>query len=392
MYTNGGDAGYTITDAGLSNIVDGASGQYTGTFIDNLGVPYVVGFRQLNGQFVTRINFSRAQKVYGIFQAFILLRDGNVFYGGADYLNLNGGNYITTPIQLSSTKKIIDISCGLSTSLSGLQISGIASDSTVWRWTSRTPSQVTFTGNKALKIAHVGPHMFVVETATDLLTWGSNPKYLGLPWGTTTPTSIKKQYTDAGCVFPLKQLVGSYTALDVIDANNNKFGQGEAAQGELGIGIGYDWKTAPVPYNWSWDLMMYKGVTQMPGKWKNLCSGNSMTFYRYAQNINDDWFSWGRGKSRVLGNGVTLSISLENIYPNGLQINVPSYVTPISQSWRVINMFDVNNPPVLIPVIFPKIIISIFDNKTWLNGVPATIPNNTKIIMQLLENGSWIML
>jgi hypothetical protein len=198
----------------------------------------------------------------------------------------------------------------------------------------------------AKKIAGVGAAAFVVETSDDLLAWGYLANYLGLK-SVKSPTSIKNQWVKAGCKFPSKELIGNYNTLHIIDSEDNLFGAGENVQGEVGNGEEWaNWNSyKPGPYAWNWEHgQLISKPVQIPGKFKNLCTNNSLVFYFYVQDLGGNWYSWGRNKGRCLGNGLTLRIDDEAIYPNALDVPAPQLVTPLTAKWRVLGKFNPNSP------------------------------------------------
>ncbi len=386
--------GYTvpsIKELPITNAVDGHGGQYSCILMDSSGKPYIVRLNQDKCDTVP-VNFTGASKVFALYDAYFAIKAGKVYAFGKDYLKINGGKDIVNPILLNGSANIVKLDGGSSTSFGDFQLSGIDSEGKVWRWINKTPTQVTFPGNIARNIAHVGPNCFVVETATDLFAWGFRPNYVGLPWNQTTPASIKKQYTDRGAIFPLKQLIGNYNTLHVIDSKDDMYGQGDNLDGQVGAGPVYDWKTNPkklTPYNAPWDMTMYQSVIQIPGKWAEIFTSNSITFHLFALDKVGNLFSWGRNKALNLGNGITLPAFGTNAYdkmPNALDMPGPSYVSPLTQSWSVLK-FDPANPPKQTPIPAPVIVepapskkvigtiswaglglVTFFDDYTWSEG------------------------
>ena len=269
---------------------------------------------------------------------------GNVWYwGSGDILNINGGATIPAPRQLvqpagKAMVKLVPVSA---TAFGNLTfVWGLASDGTVWQWdrTHSTPFQVTFAGNVAQDITMVGPNAFVIKTATDLLTWGSMPQYAGgvSKWVVSGIQSVKSVWQAAGCVFPIKEVVGNYNSLHIIDANDNLWACGSNVQGELGNGVEYpNWVALAWQWNWANGMLMTMPV-QIPGKFKNINTGNTIAFYLYAQDMGGNWYSWGRNKSLNLGNGLTLSINAYATYPQALNVPAPVLVTPLTQTWSVV--------------------------------------------------------
>lgn len=430
-HTGGSDiAGYAPVDSGLTNIVDGDGGQYASVVRSSTGNAYVVGYRQPNTQFITQIPITGVDKVTGLFNMYILLKNGTPYVYGEDILNINGRAYINTPIALNPLigRTIVKIIGSGATAMpfpTAVELTALASDGTVWRYTNKIPVQISFPGNIATDITYVGPNAFVAITPTNMYAWGFRANYVGLPWNQYTPASIVSQYTGAGAALPFKQVIGNYNTLHVIDANDKLFGQGEAAQGEIGSGVGFDWLNNGQTYAWNFSLMMYRPVTQVVtpaiNKWKNVCTGH-FAFYFYAQDMNDNWYSWGRNKARSLGNGVTLNDALSSTYPNGLDMLSPSYVTPLTQTWTILNSFNPASPPPQVPQVAPIVtttttltpptttttttavpttttttaaplvlFATLCSNNRWYKA-PATIPTTTTKLYELYTNNTYIKL
>lgn len=356
-----------IADSGLNNIVSGCGGQYSNIILDGAGIARIVGFRQANGNFINIVPGSGYEQVYACYGAYFLVKGGKPYAFGKDKLNINGGVDITSPKLLSSTLKFKKFVTSSSAQDGYMELRGLAENGTVWEWKSGqglSSVQVLFPGNIALDITYVGDRAFAAYTPdNELYGWGgTKPEFLGLAWNQKTPISIKSQYTNKGAIFPIKQLIGSSNTLHIIDNNDNIFGQGEQAQGEVGSGPAYDY-SASKNYNWNWMLTKYQsaikvtaepyiGTTQRVDKFKKIFTGNTVAFYLYAFDINGNLYSWGRNKALVLGNGLTLGSDDEGNQPNYLDVASPSYVTPLTQNWQVIPL-DINNQPARIPQAAP---------------------------------------
>lgn len=346
----------TSYDVGLSNVVDVSGAQYTVVALTGGGDVYVVGVSNTSGPFATLVSkdytgaaFKGNTKVYGLFQCYLSIRDGKVWYwGNGDVLNQRGGANIDAPVPLTmpsgkTMKKLVTTS---PTTFGGLStLWGLATDGTLWQWdrSHTTPFQVTFPGNIAVDITMVDEKAFVIQTASDLYTWGYYPSYAGgkNSWEVSGIQNVKSVWQAAGAVFPLKQIAGNANSLHIIDANNNMFASGSMSQGEVGNGQAFPaWRTASNPWNWDWSNgNNMVAPTQIPGKFKNICTGNTIAFYIYAQDMGGNWYSWGRNKSFSLGNGQTLAPwggQGYDSYPNALDVPAPSLVKPINQTWTVL--------------------------------------------------------
>ncbi|RYE19644.1 MAG: hypothetical protein EOP51_19475 [Sphingobacteriales bacterium] len=323
--------------------VDGA--QYTNVALDSNGAVYVVGIHPNGVPYAKHVAvdedgkpFTGNSKVYGWFQGYLTLKNGQVYTWGEDLLKLNSGVQITTPRALplpagKTFKKLVPLTMGEPC------IVALATDGSVWKYAkSRTAPEKVKLPAAARNIAGVGAAAIVVETATDLLAWGYLGTYLGIEDMGNTPRSIKKKWTAAGCVFPSKELVGNYNTLHIIDANDNLFGAGENVMGEIGNGKeNANWKTSlPNSYAWNWHHgQLITGPVQIPGKFKNLCTSNTIAFYFYVQDMGDNWYSWGRNKARSLGTGISLVPDDESRYPNALGVPAPTLVTPLTVKWKL---------------------------------------------------------
>ncbi len=323
--------------------VDGA--QYTNIVLDSTGNVFIVGIYQNGVPYAKQVkkdaygnDFTGNTKVYGWYQTYLSIKKDSLFIWGEDLLWMNNGVGIEVPVLLpqpigKQIKKIVTLTMGEPSFLA------LATDGSVWIYKKKAIQPVRVKLNAAARdIAGIGAACYVVETANDLLAWGYLGSYLGTTDLGTQPVSIKKWWTAAGCTFPSKELVGNYNTLHIIDANDHLFGAGENVQGEIGNGIEHpNWKgNTPMPYAWTWkhNEMISKPV-QIHGKFKNLNTSNTITFYFYVQDMGDQWYSWGRNKARSLGNGVSLSVLDEAKYPNALDVPAPKKVSPLSVKWKI---------------------------------------------------------
>lgn len=323
--------------------VDGA--QYSNIAMDSSGNVFIVGIYQNGVPYAKQVKldaygnaFTGNTNVYGWYQTYISLKKDSLFIWGEDLLWMNNGEAIPAPIILppptgKQIKKIVTLTMGEPSLLA------LATDGSVWIYKKKNymPIRVKLSA-PARDIAGIGAACYVVETANDLLAWGYLGSYLGATDLGTQPVSIKKWWTAAGCVFPSKELVGNYNTLHIIDAKDQLFGAGENIQGEIGNGVeNRDWKgNTPMPYAWTWKHKeMISKPVQIPGKFKNLNSSNTIAFYFYVQDMGDQWYSWGRNKARSLGNGITMSVTDEAKFPNALGVPAPKKVSPLTVKWKI---------------------------------------------------------
>lgn len=366
---------YSISKVPVEAIKDVDGAQYTNIVLDSSGKVFITGIYQNGALYAKPVKqdfegnvFENNEAVYGWYQAYLTLKNGEIYIWGEDILGINNNSIIEAPVKLEmpparKMKKLVTLTLG-SPSLMGL-----ATDSTVWIWQKNNKSPIRVKLNKpAVKITGVGAACYVVETTDDLLAWGYLGSYLGVPDMGTTPVSIKKKWMAVGCKFPSKELVGNYNTLHIIDAADNLYGAGENIMGEVGNGKQYpNWRNySPTPFTWSWlHNQMIAEPVQIPGKFKNLNTGNTIAFYLYVQDLGGQWYSWGRNKARCLGNGVTLSSKDENNYPNALGVPAPAKVNPLNTSWRIVK-FHIDSARY--PIANAGVNQFIHSNTTRLNG------------------------
>ncbi len=336
----------------VDNIVDVQGAQYTNIALNDSGEVFILG-RHTNGKlFATPVKkdesgnpFRKNEKVYGWYQSYLTIKNGEVWIWGQDLLNINRGKNMEVPQRLfnppgKKIRKLVPLTMDIHS------LMALATDGTVWRYQrSALPEKIKINGI-AKNIAGIGAGCYVVETNNDLLAWGYLGSYLGVKDMGTIPVSIKSKWQAAGCVWPIKELVGNYNTLHIIDAKDHLFGAGENVQGEVGNGKQFhSWKDYPTPYAWNWNHgQMVQAPVQIMGEFKNLCTSTTITFYHYVQDMGGNWYSWGRNKSRSLGNGLTLSMEDELRYPNACVVPAPELVEPLLVTWKVMPPFDVNAP------------------------------------------------
>lgn len=363
----------TVTNTGLTGIGRVGSGQYNTTAIDT--VNHKVYWIDINGvpKLYDTTNDGRpfrpdnpGQQILGLYQSVALPWHDSIWYWNngnlefaADPVNQQGGASNNPPTKLVQPvgKRVVSIafssptpSGGNPAFTTGVYLWALCDDGTIFEYTraSTTPTQVSFTGT-AIKIALL-QNCKVIETTTDLLVTGGFGSYAGGTNGSSSFASVKSAWQAAGCTFPLKQMIGNFQTLHVIDANDNMYASGANPNGEVGNGREYNpYRTRP-QQPWFWNFANNELVTapvQIRGKWKNICTSTTVTFYLYAQDLLGNWYSWGRNKSLVLGNGRTLSINDYAAWPNALDVPAPRLVTPLSQTWTVQSFSpNASQPPV----------------------------------------------
>ncbi len=348
----GNGKSYSALRIPVENIIDVQGAQYTNVALNDSGEVFILG-KHINGKlFATPVKkdesgkpFIKNEKLYGWYQSYLTLKKGEIWMWGQDLLNINRGKNIEAPVKLinppgKKIKKLVPLT------MDAYTLMALASDGTVWKYQKvAIPEKIKING-VAKNITGVAAGCYVVETANDLLAWGYLGSYLGVKDMGNNPVSIKAKWVAAGCIWPIKELVGNYNTLHIIDANDHLFGAGENVQGEVGNGKQFhSWKNYPTPYAWNWNhAQMIQPPVQIYGEFKNLCTSSTITFYHYVQDLGGNWYSWGRNKARSLGNGITLSVEDEVRYPNALSIPAPKLVEPLQILWKVMPPFDVNAP------------------------------------------------
>jgi alpha-tubulin suppressor-like RCC1 family protein len=364
--------GYSVVQIpGLSNIVQLDGGQYNTLARSATGQVYTIPG---NSTTVTSYplddlgNPFTCDYIQGFYAAALALKNGELWYwninnvdgreGVADILNQGYLGIAPKKLIQPVGKTLTKIVSASATSFGVLTyVLALASDGTVWKWdrTHTTPFEVTggWAANSVIDLALVGPNAYVIVTNTNQIwAWGYLANYVG---GTASfneggiPQNITTLWTNAGVNFPIKKIVGTYNTLHIIDANDELFGAGSNVQGNIGNGVQTaSWRTNSPPYAWSFaNNILVQGPLQIQGKWKNIVSNNSVVFYLYGQDMNNNWYSWGRNKAEVLGNGVTVNSFNAATYPEFYNIPAPRLVTPLSQSWSILPVnINVNRNPI----------------------------------------------
>lgn len=359
------------TYAGLSSIVDVQGGQYHVTALDQAGKVYKLSN---NATFVATTNdefgaaFTGNFLIRGFWQANVSLRgaDSSLWYWGiADPMNYAAGATITAPKKLvmPAGKKFKKIETGSNWTLADAYILALASDGTVWKYSrgNANPVQISIAGETIKDIAVLGSNAQVLLTASNkLFGAGILSTYVGTTGNTSTFQNVTAAWVNAGVKFPIKELVANSSTLHIIDANDNMFGSGTNVQGEVGTGVEYNmYRLAGIQggvfgYGFANNILLTP-PTQIQGKFKNINTSTTITFYLYAQDLGSNWYSWGRNKAFALGNGKSLGpyagwggTGDYAAYPNALDVPMPKRVNPTSVVWTLQNFSPTDNiPPVV---------------------------------------------
>ena len=329
--TNWNNTTPVVAQVNISNVKYVEGGQYEDVLTDNNGSAWY-----LQSGTVKKIADS-IDHAYGCFA----LVNGNLTTPSAIYIKRNGTLGVSGPWMGVNTfthpdgKVFKKLALSSTNNIGNASIYALATDGSVWKY-SYNNSTPTLAITGGIDITTCGYNAAIVKTDTDLimLAGAFDCRVLGLPWGVTKQTSLKSLY--AAAKWPLKEIAGNSNTLHIRDADDNMFAVGANPMGEIGNGKGIIWEGKNATNQWPWtngDLLT--PFTQIPGKWKNIQTSPVITFYKYAQDLQDNWYSWGRNKARSLGNGVTLSINEEAVWPNNGDVWTPKLVKPLEQKWTV---------------------------------------------------------
>ncbi len=359
------------TYPGLDSIIDVQGGQYHVTALDEQGKVYKLN--KSAGYTMTNVDefgaaFTANFQVRGFWQCNVSLRgaDSSLWYWGiADPMNYRAGTTITEPIKLTmpAGKKFKKVETGASTSLNDSYILALATDNTVWKYNrnNANPVQITVAGESFQDIATLGGNAQVLLTQSNkLFAAGFLSSYVGTTGNSSTFRDVTAAWTNAGMIFPIKELVGNSNTLHIIDANDHMFGSGTNVQGEVGTGVEYSPYRIAGPqggvfgYGFSNGLLLTP-PTQIQGKFKNLNTSTTITFYLHVQDMGNNWYSWGRNKAFSLSNGKSLGpyagwggIGDYAAYPNAMDVPMPKRVNPASLVWTLQNFNPLASvPPVV---------------------------------------------
>ena len=352
-YTNGT---YQKYDLGARKVVKVATGFNTIQMLDDQGYVWssVIPTSGPATNIPTRIDtdttgaaFNNNISIYGcgavgggnIRPTFCSIRsDSSVWYWGHNNYNFFGGARPIKPIQLSpggmKFKKI---------AMSYYKIVGLTTAGDVYEWVingSTTPTQKTLPRPAIdIDVPYFDAAVAIVPKATGSQTMGY-PFWWGNAfnmWGGSSATSTPTERWSL--TVPIKEIACGYHTTHYIDSLSRLFGIGENAQGEIGIGTSIvdRWNyTTP----WRWTYTTGESMVNTPTQvgigtdWKNIWGDNTLSFYKYAQDVNDSIYFDGRDKAYVGGRGYL--ILQEETYPNTIDVKSFTMVTPgrVTQSYN----------------------------------------------------------
>jgi hypothetical protein len=356
-YANGSLLPVALPLPGGQTVVAIAGGFNRMVAVSNTGQVYLGGYYNVTPTVWTLIptdtlgnTINDATAVWAFQDTYILRRaNGSLWLGGIDNAAIftTSTNYMR-PLRLTSAASGLSFT---QASASSYGILAVASDSTVYQWlrsTGASPKHITLPGGtgKALAVANGNGNPFsyasfalVQQTPGSPyghpVVWGNN---WGL-WGSataqsfTTPIDLFGQW---GLKVNLAEIdVGTQT-IQVIDSAGNRYASGFNPQGEIGNGQeqvnrytypgfpggGWDYQPGEAPTLFS---QIASGI-----KWKHAYTNRCYGFYWYGSDAQGNLYSWGRGKSLVLGNGVWTGFNWNAQAPNLCDITTPTLITPLT--------------------------------------------------------------
>jgi len=302
--------------------------------------------------------------------------DSTLWYWGiSDPMNYSATEPIVSPIALTmpSGKKFKKVSTGTNTGFNdGITfILALASDGTLWKYDKKvgtagltTPTNVTPAGETVLDFANASFYGYLAVTASNkIMARGVVDFYGGLYVGQASASLSWVDVTSRwGVTFPVKEVNSGTWTVHIIDANDNLFACGSNHGGNIGNGfLPPLLKNGAAPLQGPWainisnnNLNMVAPV-QIPGKYKNIRSSTSITFYHYVQDLAGNWYSWGRNKSFCLSNGTSLGPYVGwggtgdyANYPNALDVPMPKRVNAFVTPYTLVNFaIGDDQPPVV---------------------------------------------
>ena len=259
----------------------------------------------------------------------------SLFYPGGSYFSMTGTAMKPTRMSPAGMKfrKVL---------FGGTTILGLTTTGQVYQWNagSKTPTLIpTVRPATDIFISHLNAAGCIIPDAGENSGMGYPYIWGGASsmWGgtnSTTPVSIKALWN---MTVPIKEISMDWNTIHYIDSLGNMYGCGFNSFGEVGNGqefIGkYNYPGWP---NYGWDLVDYENPSGIPVqigkgiKWKHIYSNNWFGFYKYAMDVNDSIYSWGRNKSLVLGNGLWNGYNGGQYHPNTLDVLKPTMVHPLA--------------------------------------------------------------
>lgn len=369
---------YEMTYMGRTNVASMYGGQYATIVLDNSGTVAILNSNAGTTGIPTFTEipvdtlgaaFNANTQVYALWQGYMTLRNNRVYYWGiGDPLGQNATISTTKPRALTAIpggRIITKMAPYAGQSFPGGELAVLCSDGTVWLYSPGFTTPVQQLVTNAIDVTAMGVGVIVIETLNagvyNLLAYGYLASYIGLTDLLGTPTSVKTSFTDIGMAFPLKKMVCSYNTLHIIDANDNHYTIGDNPVGECGSSGEYSpWRTqSPDPWNYNVIIKQtpfQNTPVQIPGKWSNIFSSVSYTFYCYGKDMSNGIYCWGRNKAQSLpvpisGISYTYSSAIQASYSAASVFPGPMKVDVLNTVWVTLNTFNLSSakPPIACP-------------------------------------------
>jgi hypothetical protein len=223
-----------------------------------------------------------------------------------------------------------------------------------------------------------------------LYGWGSCGNYLGMNIGTgkgnpvTVPTELTNIETTLGA--PISVITTNFDGTTVVLTNGQLWSWGDQAQGGRGNGVELNYAdsvalAASGSTYYSFNVgffaaqMAYLPVRLCPNKsnFQMVWGGAPFLLYTYAADSTGQLYSWGRGKTATLGNGILgppAGGQFEQAFPNSWDVTRPTPVNPLALTTTYVS----SSPGCVGTVPFSMATTCAL----------YTIPSNTKPVPQLL--------
>lgn len=222
----------------------------------------------------------------------------------------------------------------------GAQLVALTEDGTVYTLADGSATWVKkILPGSAQRIFASGNGFYIALVNGQPYGWGQAKFLTGVTGTISTPIALKDHWGIGER--KIIDLAANENTIHFILDDNTLWGMGNNAQGEVGNGYELVNKVeyAGQKYIWNWispTQSSYQQIAFVPKpvhirpdvKFKRVFGGGTYAFYKYAQDINGNLYSWGRNKAAVLANG--RAVSNESLYPNFGDVVTPTLVNPFA--------------------------------------------------------------
>jgi alpha-tubulin suppressor-like RCC1 family protein len=180
---------------------------------------------------------------------------------------------------------------------------------------------------------------YALKSDGTLYGWG----YFGFDMGTgidpiPAPTNLSSVLT---LPHPVKSIVTNMACTHAILTDGTLWGWGDNGNGTIGNGKELNYATTAEPY--AWDFNPYDLLQQTPvqittrNDFVAVFGAQPFVLYTYAETSGGLFYSWGRNKTGVLGNGVVgCNPDVVAAYPNSWDVPTPTLVNPLTVTKLII--------------------------------------------------------